>query len=418
MQRSGFTHDLIRPSSGEGSSRVTYVELFFDLVFVFAVTQVSHILIDDQSDLALVHTIMLALVVWWAWVDTTWAASWLNPERGLVRGLFIALMALGLLMSSAIPDSFGDRAALFAISLVTLNLVRSLFTALAFAERQPGHAVNFVRISVWQASSGVLWIVGAFSPGTWQLWIWLAALVIDYLGPRARFWTPGLRSSPLNTWDVSGGHMSERVSLFVIIALGESIVDSGMGFSQRPLNPFSAWAFLAGFAGTVLMWFLYFNHAQRAASEYLIRARERGLIAQVAFTYIPALLILGVILAAVANGLVIAAGARWWAIGLLCTASAVYLLGNMFFKRASGGPLLFAHLIGAAVLVVLFGGCVLVAAAYGDDAVTPLVISWAVNAVLLLVVIADEMAFRRRSGSGATGHDGSGATGRDGSELG
>lgn len=397
MQRPRFARDLIRPPAGEDSGRVTYVELFFDLVFVFAVTQVSHILIDDQSPAALVHTVMLALVVWWAWVFTTWAASWLNPERGLVRGLLIAMMLLGLLMSSAIPESFGDRALLFAVSLVTLSLVRSLFTIFAFAAEQPAHALNFVRISVWHAAPGVLWITGALAPAGDRVWVWLAALLLDYLGPRVRFWVPGLGLSSLSTWNVSGAHMSERVSLFVIIALGESIIDTGVGFSRDALTAATVSAFLAAFSGAVLMWLLYFGHAQRAASEYLIHARDRGMIARTAFSYIPALLILGIILAAVANGLVLGARAPTWAAGLLCASSSIYLLGNMFFKRATGGSWLFSHLAGAAALVALFAA---------SSVTSALVIAWSVNVVLVLVVITDELAFRRSTrnapGTGST----------------
>lgn len=397
----GASGRLMRPASGAGSSRVTYVELFFDLVFVFAVTQISHILIDQPSAPSLVHTLILSLVVWWIWIDTTWAASWLDPERGAVRALLIVLMLLGMLLAAAIPESFGSRAALFAISLVTLNLTRSIFTVFAFGRARADHAVNFLRITVWHAVPGALWIVGAFAPSDARLWIWLAALVVDYAGPRARFWTPGLGVSPLGTWDVSGAHMSERVSLFMIIALGESIVETGAGFSEQPLTHASILAFLAAFAGTVLMWLLYFGHAQRAASEYLIRAPQRGMIAQTAFTYIPALLVFGIILAAVADGLVLEPrGAPSWTAGLLCASFAVYLLGNMFFKHATGGPWLFSHVGGAAALVVVFGVYLLITSlrtgggphAAQTDA---LIVSWVANLVLAFVVVSDDVAFRR-----------------------
>ena len=96
----GFRRNLLRPDSGDVSSRVTFTELFFDLVFVFAVTQVSHILIEHEGPLGILYTVMLGAAVWWVWVDTAWVTNWLNPETGLVRAMLIGLMLLGLLMSS------------------------------------------------------------------------------------------------------------------------------------------------------------------------------------------------------------------------------------------------------------------------------------------------------------------------------
>jgi len=385
----GFKSDLLRPSKGDAAHRVTYIELFFDLVFVFAITQISHILIHHQSGVSLVHTLMLALVVWWAWVYTTWATSWLNPERGWVRALLLTLMVLGMLMSSAIPEAFTSKALLFAIALVALHLTRSIFTIFVFARQRPDHAVNFVRITIWHAVPGALWIWGALAPEDQRLWIWLAALLIDYAGPRLRFWVPGLGGSSLDTWNVSGEHMAERVSLFLIIALGESIIVTGTTFSSGELTWLNGFAFLAAFASTVLMWLLYFNHSQRRGSDYISRAGERGMIAQTAFTYVPLFLILGIVLTAVADGLVLRqplGPTGIWAAGLLCGAAAVYLLGNALFKRATGGRWLPSHLIAILALAVVFAA---------HPLTSPIVLSWVTNAVLVVVVIFDEMASRR-----------------------
>jgi low temperature requirement protein LtrA len=386
----GLRQGLLRPSAGDEAHRVTYTELFFDLVFVFAITQVSHILIHEQSATALLHAFVLALMVWWVWVYTTWAGNWLNPERGPVRGLFIALMLFGLLVSAAIPDAFGDKALLFAVSMTALQLSRSVFTVVAFAPTQPDHAINFVRISIWHAVCGVIWIAGALCAPDARLLLWLIALVVEFAGPRARYWVPGLGRSPVESWNVTGEHMSERVSLFLIIALGESIVVTGAGFSETPLNLTSGVAFLAAFAGCVLMWLLYFNHNQRGGSDYLIKARVRGMIAQTAYTYVPVLLVLGIVFTAVADGLVLrdpTGPTTLWTSGLLCGASAAYLLGNALFRRATGGPWLLSHLIGVVACVALFGV---------HPALSPLALSWLVNLVLAVVVVADDVAVRRQ----------------------
>lgn len=387
MMPIGFRRNLLRPDSGDVSSRVTFTELFFDLVFVFAVTQVSHILIEHEGPLGILYTVMLGAAVWWVWVDTAWVTNWLNPETGSVRAMLIGLMLLGLLMSSAIPEAFDEKAVLFAVSFVVLQIGRSGFTALAFARHRPDHAVNFVRISVWLAASGTLWVVGALLPG-WQLWIWLVALLMDYTGPRARFWLPGIGRSPLGTWDITGEHMAERVSLFIIIALGESIIVSGSTFSALGISWVSIGAFLAAFAGAVLMWLLYFSHTQRDGSDYISAASERGLVAQVAYTYVPVPMVLGIIVTAVADHAVLLEpdATSAWAAGLLCAGTAVYLLGNALFRRATGGPWLSSHLVGVAALIGLY---------FLNPMLTSLTISWLANAVLLAAVIADEVSLRR-----------------------
>ena len=378
---SARTLDLLRPSDGEIAHRVTYVELFFDLVFVFAVTQLSHILIEHQDPLALLHTIMLAMVVWFAWVYTTWAMSWLNPERWPVSALLFAMMLLGMLIAVAIPDAFGEHALLFAIALTAFSLVRSVFAIMAFAPSSRPHAMNFVRISCWHAAVGTLWIAGALAPAEIRLWVWIGAIVLEYIGPRAHFWTPGLSASDDATWNVSGAHMSERVSLFLIIVLGESIIDTGVSFAEGGVDVGRADAFLAAFVGTVLLFLLYFQRNQRGGSDYISQASDRGMIAQTAFTYIPVLLVFGVVASAVGDALILAdPGSGGWAAGLLCGGAALYALGNAFFRRATGGPWLPLHLLGAAVLLLLFP----------LHFIVPLVaLSWIVNAVLLAIVLGD-----------------------------
>ncbi|GAB3612045.1 low temperature requirement protein A [Humibacter ginsengisoli] len=389
---------LLRPATGDVAHRVTYVELFFDLVFVFAVTQLSHILIEHQDPLALLHTVMLAMVVWFAWVYTTWAMSWLNPERWPVAALLFVMMLLGMLVAVAIPDAFGDRALLFAIALTAFGLARSVFTIAAFFPTSRPHAMNFVRITCWHAGVGILWIAGALVPSDARLWVWIVALVLEYAGPRLHFWVPALGSSDNATWNVSGEHMSERVSLFLIIALGESIIDTGVSFAEGGIDWARGDAFLAAFAGTVLLFLLYFRHNQRGGSEYISRANDRGMIAQTAFTYIPVLLVFGIVASAVADALILGdstAESGAWVAGLLCGGTALYALGNAFFRRATGGPWMPVHIVGGLVLLVLFP----------LHTIVPLVaLSWTVNLVLLALVLSDGRTRAASADREAPGH--------------
>lgn len=384
----GFSRNILRPTVGRDASRVNFIELFFDLVFVFAVTQVSHLLVDHTDPTSLLHTVILTAAVWWVWINTTWAANWLNPERGQVRGLLIVLMFLGLMMSSAIPQAFSGRAMLFAGALVIMEIGRTVFTALAFGRHRPDHALNFVRIAVWQAVSAVFWVWGAFVPSDLQTWFWITALLIYGIGGPVNYWLPGIGGSGLETWDISGEHMAERVGLFFILALGESILITGSSFSEGTIDAAHTLAFITAFTGTVLMWLLYFNHSQRGGSDYISNAAQPGAVGRLAYSYIPLVMVLGVVLAAVAEALMLrdpAGPIDAWAAGLACGSFALYMVGNALFRRAVGGRWLVTHLLGALALVALFAV---------HSGLSTLALGGLVNGIALLVVIGDEMAWR------------------------
>src|SRR4051812_15753004 len=148
-----------------GHARVTYVELFFDLVFVFAVTQLSHGLLEHLTPLGAVQTAVLMLAVWWAWIDTAWITNWLNPERTAVRLMMFALMLAGLVMSASIPKAFDDRALPFALAFAVTQIGRSLFMLWALKNHDAGNFLNFIRIVLWQSTTASLWIAGALAEG-------------------------------------------------------------------------------------------------------------------------------------------------------------------------------------------------------------------------------------------------------------
>lgn len=390
--RWGMRTDVLRHGTGHDSSRVGYVELFFDLVFVFAVTQLSHMLIRHTDGQTLVQTLVLGWAVWWMWICTTWVTNWLDPDKVPVRTMLLVLMLLGLLMSSAIPEAFGDKALLFAIPYVLIQLGRTLFTAFAMGRRWPENAVNFGRIAVWVAVSGGFWIAGALADGDARLTLWAVAAVIDVAGPRALFWVPFLGPTDPSTWAVRGGHMAERVSLFLIISLGESIIVTGSAFAETELSVTTMLAFLAAFVSTVLMWLLFFDRSERRATQYFEARENPGMVAQTAYTYVPYLLVVGIVLTAVADELVLLhplghdGSTDAWTAGLVCGSSAVYLLGNAFFRRTTGGAWSVTHLLGFVVVL---------AAVLLRPVVTPLTLTWASNVVLAAVIVGDVLLVRR-----------------------
>lgn len=388
--RWGMRADVLRHGDGHDSSRVGYIELFFDLVFVFAVTQLSHDLIAHPDLTTLVHTLILGWAVWWLWIDTTWVTNWLDPDKVPVRTMLLVLMGLGLLMSSAIPEAFEGKALLFAVPYVVIQVGRTLFTTWAMGRHWPENAVNFIRITVWLSVSGTFWIAGALADDQMRLVLWVVAALIDVVGPRALFRVPGMGPTDPTTWSVRGSHMAERVSLFLIISLGESIIVTGTAFGELELDATTLLAFLAAFASTVLMWLLFFDRAERSATEYFASHTNPGMVAQTAYTYVPYLLVAGIVLTAVADELVLQhplGHASTWTAGLICGAAAVYLLGNAFFRRATGGPWSAPHLVGVVVVLGVF---------LVRDAMTPLALNWVSNGVLLAVIMGDVVLDRVR----------------------
>src|SRR5664279_5345958 len=218
---------LFRPIVPNQHSRVTYAELFFDLVFVFAVTQISHTLLGHFTPLGAVQTTVLFLAVWWVWVYTSWITNWLNPEMTPVRIMLFLMMLGGLVLSTSIPTAFDGRGLWFAIAYAAMQVGKTVFLWVSTPPTRTLARMNAIRITVWLSVSAVFWIAGGIALGETRLALWAIALGIEYISPAARFWTPGIGASSVADWVVEGGHMAERCAGFIIIALGESIVVTG-----------------------------------------------------------------------------------------------------------------------------------------------------------------------------------------------
>ncbi|HVW56978.1 MAG TPA: low temperature requirement protein A [Rhizobiaceae bacterium] len=350
--------DLQRARGEDEEARVEYVELFFDLVFVFAVTQTSHALLHHLTPAGAIEALLLFMAVWWVWVYTSWVTNWLDPQRNSVRLMLLVLMLAGLILSTSIPAAFGGKGLAFASAYVFMQLGRSLFMMWALRKHNPGNYRNFQRISIWLTVSGIAWIAGGLTQGQARFVLWLIALAIDYISPAAGFRVPGLGRSTTADWDVDGGHLSERCALFVIIALGESVLVTGATFSEMTWNGEHAAAFLVAFIGTVAMWWIYFNIGADYARSRIEKSDDPGAIARVAYTYIHIVIVAGIIVAAVSDELLLAhptgRNADGGAVLVIAGATLIYIVGNMLFKaRVFGRPPL-SHMVGA-VLSVLLG---------------------------------------------------------------
>lgn len=377
---------LLRTRDGH-HARVGFVELFFDLVFVFAVTQISHSLLHHLSWLGALEAAMMTAAVWWAWIYTGWVTNWLDPERIPVRIALFVLMALGLLMSTSVPEAFADRGLLFASAFLATSVVRSVF--MLWASRKDAVLPrNFQRILIWQLLSGVFWIAGGLMQGETRIGLWLAALAVDYAGPAAGYRVPGLGVADTADWNVEGGHMAERVGLFVIICLGESLLITGATFAQTPWTTEVILAAAVAFLGALAMWWIYFSAAHDAASEVISHAANTGALARTAYTYCPVLIVAGIIVTAVGDELSLVHPS-----GHVAPATAAILIG---------GPLLFM-VGGLLAKLTVFGrwsfprivGCIAIAAIWLIvPLTTPLGLAGLTTGVLMVIAAWETIRLR------------------------
>lgn len=287
----------------EEGTEVSTLELFFDLVYVFAITQLSHLLLEDLTWRGALQTGILTLAIWWVWIDTTWITNWFDPHRLPVRLMLIGLMGLSLVMSAAIPEAWHGRAEWFAIAYVVIQVGRTGLCLFMLGKNE--QAENFSRLTIWTLFSAPLWIIGGFSHGDTQLFLWLAAVLIDSSGPALGFRVPRLGASSTEVWTIAGGHLAERCQLFVIIALGESILLIGGTLAhEEELTTPIALAFLLTFSTSVMLWWVYFSRAGKAA-EIFEHSRNPGGMGR-AYTYFHIPMIAGIIATAVAAEKVIA----------------------------------------------------------------------------------------------------------------
>jgi len=344
----------------EDNHRVGYGELFYDLVFVFAITQVSHYLLNNYSLAGAVEAAFLFLAVWWVWIYTTWVLNWLDPETFPVRLLLFGMMGAGLFVSMAIPDAFASRGFIFAGAYVAMQVGRSLYM-LSVVWPVVNRRQTYYRITGYFLLSAIFWIWGAaVSEPSTRLGIWTIALGIEYLGPLVSYRVPGFGADATTNWRVSGAHMAERCGLFVIICLGESLLVSGATFGGMEWTGAGLLAFLASILGAGGMWWVYFHIGHRRGAHQIEHAEDTGAIARRSFTYYHIPIVAGVVLGAVGaeRAIVHPGDLASLAEGASIVGGLIlFLFGNGLFKRESAEWFPLSHWVGLglAVLVLLAG---------------------------------------------------------------
>jgi len=413
----GTGRGLVRQRAG-GHERVSNVELFFDLVYVFAVTQLSHYLLSNLTVGGALRAGLLLAMVWLLWVYTTWVTNWLDPERIPVRLLLLGLMLISLIMSAGLPQAFGDGGLLIGSAYAIMQVGRSLFAV--WALQGAPQRRNFQRILCWCCVSGALAVAGGLASGAAREALWLAAVGTDLLGGSLGFGVPGLGRSSTQEWDIEGGHFAERCQAFILIALGESIVVIGAtlaGLLRGPLaGPHASVAptvvaFLIAFIGSVGLWWLYFDRSAEAGAQAIAQSADPGRLGRSAYHLIHPVMVAGIIAAAAADEIVVsrpAAAARAATSWLILGGTALYIAGHAAFKAVVWRRISWPR-IAAVVLLALLG---LVA-----PHVSVLVLAGCAAVVVVAVAVADHVV-PDGAGEGAAGSAGGVGEGVAGSAAG
>jgi len=334
--------------------RVTNIELFFDLVYVFAITQLSHYLLGHADLRGALQAGLLLLMVWLVWSYTTWVTNWLDPDLMAVRLLLVALMLVSLAMSVSLPRAFEDLGLWVGGAYAVQQIGRTVFMVIALR----GHPLeaNFQRILVWCAASSAFAIAGGLAHGNARALLWLGSVCVDLLGGAVGFYTPGLGRSRTSDWTIEGGHFAERCQGFILIALGESIVIIGATLTEKPVSASDVTALVVGFAGAVALWWLYFDQSAEAAAEEIARSADPGRLGRSAYHLIHPVMVAGIIVSAAADQKVVsdpavtASTASAW---MILGGPALFLAGHAAFKLAVWRYLSWPRVAGIAVLALL-----------------------------------------------------------------
>ena len=405
------SRELMR-DRGESGSRVTNIELFFDLVYVFAITQLSHYLLHHLTVVGALQGAVLLGMVWLLWAYTTWVTNWLDPDRIPVRLLLLALMAVALVLSAALPDAFTASGVLVGCSYAVMQIGRSVFAVWALRGQPLG--VNFQRILAWCCVSGALAVAGGLTSAVLaRSLLWLAAVGVDLLGGAVGFWTPGLGATPTRDWNIAGGHFAERCQAFILIALGESIVVIGAtlgGLLAGPLaRPHAQHAptiaaFGVAFVESAALWWLYFDRSAGDAARLIAASDDPGRLARSAYHFIHPIMVAGIIVVAAADDRVLAepsavagAAVTWLILG----GAGLFIAGHLAFKLAVWRRLNWPRTAALGVLALL---------ALLAPHVSRLILASCAAAVVLGVAGADHWGRETGAAGGDLGPDGARST--------
>jgi low temperature requirement protein LtrA len=335
----------------EREQRVTPLELFFDLVFVFAFTQVTTVLSDNPTWSGLGHALLILVTLWWAWAAYAWLTNVADPNEGRVWGTMVVAMGAMFVAALAVPEAFGRHGVVFGVAFLVVAVMQLVLYALsARGDRDLLRAI--MRIAPTTVAGAALIVAAGFAHGGLKPFLWLIALVVGFVGPLF---------VGLSGWRVHPAHFVERHGLIVIIAIGESLVAIGLGARETELDTGAIVAAVLGFVVAASFWLAYFDFFTIRGQQLLTdrSGAPRVALARDAYTYLHLPMIAGIILFAFAMKTTLAhVGDELDAVPAigLCGGPALYLFAYVGLRfrvaRRVGGGRFLAALFCAALLPV------------------------------------------------------------------
>jgi len=384
MSTSGEAEPL--PTGGK-PYRATYLELFFDLVFVFGLAQLSNVLISDLSWRGLVRTLVALLALWWVWSYTVWMTDRLGVHRLSIQVTVIGTMLGSLLMAIAAPAAFAEQGIVFAVAYVAIQLGRVVITVTT-VHGQP-ERVNIRWLALFLTVALGPWIAGVFTSGIARAALWALAVGLAYTLDRFDVPVVRLTRAHRREWAISAEHLGERHQHFAIIALGDTILSAGLIMTTYDFTGQRITALAVAFASTVLLWRIYFYRAGELLPETIEAARVPPRIALWA-SYAHLLMVIGIVIIAVADALVIAGPYNLAGPGQVATilgGPALFLLGRAVLDYVTFSVVAASRLIGLLVIAALLQP------AMGKR---PITIATVAVIVLFGVAVSDTIEWRRR----------------------
>jgi low temperature requirement protein LtrA len=356
----GASPSLVRPR--EVARSVGPIELFFDLVYVFTVSQLARHLVEEVSVRGMAQTLVLTLAVMYAWFMTVWTSNWLDVGKRQVQLMLLALMFASLLMATSVGDAFGnpwqlpwldDHGWLFVVGYLAIQIGRTSFAVWAFR----GHRLHahFVNALVWEIGTAPIWIAGVAADADARLVIWAIAVLVTYWGVIAGHPLPGRRSPFSSDSQIYAEHLLERFRLFFLIALGETVLTLGNAFAGEPVTADRLLVLAVAFTGTVALWWCYFHRAEEVGLRAVDRASDASYIVGLG-NYTLIAMVAGIIAIAVGDELAIAdphAGSTASTAPLIFGGALIFLLAQMAFMRRATGRLPAFRLTACIALAVL-----------------------------------------------------------------
>jgi low temperature requirement protein LtrA len=318
-------------------------------------------LVEHVGLRGMAETLVLTLAVMYAWFMTVWTSNWLDVERRQVQLALLGLMFASLLMSTSVASAFGvsfppwlsDRAGLFVVGYLAIQLGRTAFAVVAFR----GHRLHdhFSNALVWELATGVLWIAGIFAHGDGRLAIWALAVLVTYGGVIAGHPLPGKRSPFSSDSQIYAEHLLERFRLFFLIALGETVLTIGNAFANVPLETETVIVVTAAFLGTVSLWWCYFQRAERIGMNAIERADDASRLVAIG-NYTLVAMVIGIVAIAVGDERALiepAANVPIATAALIFGGPAIFLLAQLGFIHQATGTISNARIVACLALAAL-----------------------------------------------------------------